>query len=260
MKIGICLTGGGAKGAFQGGFLKALIEGNLIPEVFSGTSIGAVNLYYMLHACHRELEEFWVNMELDQSEIKPGWVFDNSQIINKLNTLGGDEEKIKAAYVNFVNIEDKKLKEVIVDIKTLNKEAALLSVKYSSLLPSRPEDYVSEDNGKGEFNSKNAFDNFRDDLNAGIYDGYNLDGGILNNNLLQPLINEELDKLILVALSDKFTPPEYLFKNFEKENILIIKPDIEIKPSDTIRFEKDFCKDLYERGYKIGKETTKELI
>lgn len=260
MKIGICLTGGGAKGAFQGGFLKALIEVDLIPEVFCGTSIGAVNLYYMLHNCYEELEEFWLNMELKQNEIKPGWVFDNSQIINKLIALSGNTEKIKAAYVNFVNIEDKKLKEIIVDIKALTKEDALLAVKYSSLLPSRPEYYIVGENGIAEFNSKNAFDNFRDDLNAGIYEGYNLDGGILNNNLLQPLITEEVDKLILVALSDKFVPPEYLSKNFKEENIIIVKPDIEIKPSDTIRFEKDFCKELYTRGYKIGREIVKEFI
>jgi len=42
-KLGIVLSGGGAKGAYEVGFLKALAELDIQPDVISGTSIGALN-------------------------------------------------------------------------------------------------------------------------------------------------------------------------------------------------------------------------
>jgi NTE family protein len=42
-KLGVVLSGGGAKGAYEAGFLKALAELNIQPDAISGTSIGALN-------------------------------------------------------------------------------------------------------------------------------------------------------------------------------------------------------------------------
>jgi len=42
-KIGVVLSGGGAKGAYEVGFLKALSEFDLQPDAIAGTSIGALN-------------------------------------------------------------------------------------------------------------------------------------------------------------------------------------------------------------------------
>ena len=42
-KLGVVLSGGGAKGAYEAGFLKALSEFNIQPDAISGTSIGALN-------------------------------------------------------------------------------------------------------------------------------------------------------------------------------------------------------------------------
>lgn len=42
-KLGVVLSGGGAKGAYEAGFLKALSEFNIQPDVIAGTSIGALN-------------------------------------------------------------------------------------------------------------------------------------------------------------------------------------------------------------------------
>ena len=42
-KLGIVLSGGGAKGAYEVGFLKALDELNIQPQAIAGTSIGALN-------------------------------------------------------------------------------------------------------------------------------------------------------------------------------------------------------------------------
>ncbi|MBQ2080829.1 MAG: patatin-like phospholipase family protein, partial [Treponema sp.] len=43
--IGLCLSGGGAKGAYEIGVMKAIEEKNLSPNIksISGTSVGALN-------------------------------------------------------------------------------------------------------------------------------------------------------------------------------------------------------------------------
>ena len=50
-KIGLVLGGGGAKGAYQVGVLKALEEHKLLRHVryFSGTSIGAINGFLLMN-------------------------------------------------------------------------------------------------------------------------------------------------------------------------------------------------------------------
>lgn len=42
-KLGVVLSGGGAKGAYEVGFLKALAEFDIQPDAIAGTSIGALN-------------------------------------------------------------------------------------------------------------------------------------------------------------------------------------------------------------------------
>jgi len=66
-KLGIVLSGGGAKGAYEVGFFKALAELNIQPEAISGTSIGALNgaIYSAkkdTKVSARLLEELWKDL------------------------------------------------------------------------------------------------------------------------------------------------------------------------------------------------------
>lgn len=65
--LGMVLSGGGARGAFQAGVWKALATHSRgiisLPQVISGTSAGAINA--MLIACHKtpdEIIEFWLDI------------------------------------------------------------------------------------------------------------------------------------------------------------------------------------------------------
>lgn len=260
MKLGMCLVGGGAKGAFQGGVIKRLYENNVIPEILTGTSIGAMNSCFMINGCYKELEIFWNNMEFNQNKSKPGWVIDNSAIIDDLSKLSGEENRIKSSYVNYVHVDDKRMSEVIVDLKSMVKEDAINAIRYSSLLPSRPIYFSCEDKIQNKFHSGSFFNNFKEDMEKGVYEGYNLDGGILNNNLLSPLIRESVDKLLIIGLNDNYLPPDYIYDYFQRKDVIVLKPDIKIQPGDTMRFEKEFCIDLYIRGYKLSSEIIKELL
>ncbi len=66
-KLGIVLSGGGAKGAYEAGFLKALAELNIKPDAIAGTSIGALN--GSVYSAHKDtkkvanmLEKIWRDM------------------------------------------------------------------------------------------------------------------------------------------------------------------------------------------------------
>ncbi|MEG2688210.1 MAG: patatin-like phospholipase family protein [Clostridia bacterium] len=59
MKLGLVLEGGGVKGAYQAGALKALSEIGVDFDGYAGTSIGALNSAVMLHGGIDQLEEIW---------------------------------------------------------------------------------------------------------------------------------------------------------------------------------------------------------
>lgn len=67
IKLGVVLSGGGAKGAYEAGFLKALSELNIKPDAISGTSIGALNASVFsaqkdTKIVAQMLEEIWQDM------------------------------------------------------------------------------------------------------------------------------------------------------------------------------------------------------
>ena len=75
MRIGLCLSGGGAKGSYQAGVIKALYDRGIKDfAAISGTSIGAINGYFVFTGNVEKLEYMWINIE-ENSE-------NNVQIVN----------------------------------------------------------------------------------------------------------------------------------------------------------------------------------
>lgn len=260
MKIGLCLPGGGAKGAFQGGVIKRLYENKIFPSVITGTSIGAINSYFIMKDAYKELEDFWMGMEEGKYEGKIDKTIDNSKFIEMLSRLNGNNNGIKNTYVNYVHIENCNLSEEIVDIAKANREDALNAVKYSSLLPMRVEEGEDPKAAASKFDSKTIFQYFREDVVNGVYNGYNLDGGILNNNLLSPFMNNKVEMIIIAGLKQDYIVPEYIYNYYKSNDIVVIKPDMPSNPWDTVRFEKDYCLDMFKRGYRIAGEYVNMIL
>ena len=63
-EIGLVLSGGGARGAYEAGAWRALCESGLAAHVtgFSGTSIGAINSLLFASRDWREAQELWMSM------------------------------------------------------------------------------------------------------------------------------------------------------------------------------------------------------
>ena len=64
MKLGLCLSGGGARGAYQIGACMALKETGILDkiEVFSGTSIGAANAALLATNKIETVKDIWFKM------------------------------------------------------------------------------------------------------------------------------------------------------------------------------------------------------
>ncbi len=85
-KYALVLAGGGAKGAYQIGAWKALIELKIEFEAIIGTSVGAVNGALIAQREYLKALEIWENISIDKIiEIPEGLVQDRKFQINKMN-------------------------------------------------------------------------------------------------------------------------------------------------------------------------------
>ena len=243
MKTGLCLAGGGAKGAFQAGVIYGLYEKGIKFDAIAGTSIGAINGYYIYTENVNKLKEMWINIQkISENDVKiVDNTVDNSLAIDELRGLINNSSYSKSCYINYVEVKNSKLEEKIVDISELSYEDALLSIKYSSLLPFRPSKELK------------PFEQFGKDLIEGLYDGYKLDGGILNNVLIKPLIEAKMDKIIVITMKHDYELPEDIKNIYKEEDIIIIRPNTIFEKNATLRFEGEFCKKIFNEGYEIVK-------
>ncbi len=98
-KLGLVLEGGGAKGAYQAGAYKALLELGIEVDGVSGTSIGAINGAMIVQGAFRECYEMWEG-------IRPSKLFDVDEGHLK-RIIGFDLDEKSLAYAV------KKLKEIM---------------------------------------------------------------------------------------------------------------------------------------------------
>lgn len=72
MKRGIVLEGGGAKGAYQVGCLRAVLENNIAIHAISGTSVGGLNGTLLAYDRLADGENYWRNLSV-RSVLKARW-------------------------------------------------------------------------------------------------------------------------------------------------------------------------------------------
>ena len=112
-KIGLVLGGGGAKGAYQVGVLKALKEYKILKHVdcISATSIGALNSMKVLEKDIDGAEEIWNNISKDVALSK-------SSLMSKIRTKSifsrDGFKKLANDKINFEKVSKSKIKCYIV--------------------------------------------------------------------------------------------------------------------------------------------------
>lgn len=258
-RMGLFLQGGGAKGAFQAGAIKALHEQNIEFNVISATSIGAINGYYLYTKNVDKLEKFWklkanklANKNLNKFDSMESLIVENEEFINEINLLPNYSmlEEDRSLYVNYVNIRNNKLNEIWLDIKELDKKERLKAIKYSSLLPCNKKNSETSEEFIKRFDNRNFELEFNKMLNKGVYEGFNLDGGIINNNFLNPFIFDKVDKIYMIVFKKDYIIPDYIKNTYYKDQITIIEPIKDFSSKDTLNFGEEFLNIRFEEGYK----------
>ncbi len=141
----------------------------------------------------------------------------------------------------------------------LDKEESLESIRYSSRLPfvcPEGEDSVDFERALELYDPQALAAKFGQRLQSGYYDKFDLDGGMMNNNFMEPFLKETVDKLYLLVLRNNFQIPQYLLDKYSEDQIVIIKRKEYFKPNDTLNCSSEFLNKLFKEGY----ETAKEII
>ncbi|MBS5116077.1 MAG: patatin-like phospholipase family protein [Erysipelotrichaceae bacterium] len=138
MKTAFVLSGGGSKGAYEIGFLKAMMELNIQPNIVTGTSIGALNGCLIAQHDEHIAIQLWENMTMDQI-IKDGIQFDFS-----LESLISQSNLVIPFFKSYINYKGANITPMISLIHRLSSEEKLMkssidfglvTVEYPSLIP-----------------------------------------------------------------------------------------------------------------------------
>lgn len=256
---GLFLQGGGAKGAFQAGALYAMHEKGMDFDIISGTSIGSINGYYVYKGNLEELKKYYTEFDMAgaMKRYRISDTIPNDYIIDELRKLRGINPKVKAFYVNYVSVNESTLNHVHKNLVGLDKEESLKYIKYSSQLPfSCPEgeDSVDFERALELYDPPVLAAQFGQKLQNGYYDKFNLDGGMMNNNFMEPFLKETVDKLYLLVLQNNFKIPQYLLDKYSEDQLIIIKRKEQYKSNDTLNCDSKFLNKLFKEGYEAAKE------
>jgi NTE family protein len=253
-KIGLALGGGGARGSYQIGVLKALHDEGILKNILniSGTSIGAINtLMVMANLTFEKMIELWERI-------------DNSQIYGQ----GLDRYKLdKQGLFSIQELYEKLSKEIsLSEIRASKIQGYATAAKIHK--GSRIEQVLIHRMEKEVFHLNDFKDPHRAVLasasipvlfgSVDIDDDKYVDGGAKDNCPIEPLLNEGCDVIIAVPIDGYFHP-----KKYDKENILLI--NIESKklfnfiPYDILDFKPDAVKNKVEYGYQMGKFMVSKL-
>ena len=245
--VGLVLSGGGGKGAYQIGVLKALAEGGILKDVkaVAGTSIGAINAILYAQGDFDKAYKVWddidmsVLFDLDPTNMMAGRALASRKEMNRLMDNYVDYDRISSGELEIYCgvAEDLGGEQYNAEYMRLNHKSAgeIRNILMASTAMPIIYDAVSI-GGK----------NYRD-------------GGLKDNEPIKPLYDAGIRKFIVIGLdADKvFSYPQYSDAEF-----LVIYPSHDLGDifSGTLNFhDKDKAiKRLL--GYKDGKRAIKTKI
>lgn len=222
MKQALVLAGGGAKGAYQAGCIKALQEMNFPVDIVTGTSIGALNGLLVAQQDYQQLYKLWDTLTIDMvlknpihfdlsiesimkntNLIRPFFKSfldkkgaDNTPLINLIKGMF-NSEKVKQSSIHYgcctVMVPQLKPLEITVD-DTTPDEIVEYAIASSACFPAFPVYYIDKQ-------------------------GY-IDGGYYDNLPIHLAFKMGATKILAIELNQELTHKH--FNN--RENIQIIRP------------------------------------
>lgn len=258
MRIGLYLKGGGAKGAFQAGVLYSLYKKGYRFNVISGTSIGAINGYFLLKDSVEEMKNMYIGMYEGMENIKlSGLTVYNDLPLNVLRGLKKQKNhEIEAFYVNYCPVKNGIMTYVDDNIIDDTNEIAIEKIGYSSRLP-----YNNKEMTFTEFmkfmNENDLVSKFKKDLSEGVYDFISLDGGMINNNFINDVFKHNLDKVIIISYNNDTENYKEKLSYLGDENlkkIIFINSENNFNINDTYNFTESFINERFNEGVLVGEK------
>ncbi|BCR35623.1 patatin-like phospholipase family protein [Mariniplasma anaerobium] len=255
IKIGLALGGGGARGSYQIGVLEAFRKYGLLKHIkhVSGTSIGAINtMMVMADFSYDHMLEMWEKMEnkdiygkgLDRFKLDKQGLFSLQDVYDKMKeeiTLSEIRDSKIHGYATAAKIKKGNfIDQVLIhrmekEVFYLNEfEHPLKAVLASASIPIL-------------FGSTNIDDEFY------------VDGGVIDNCPIQPLIDAGCNVIFAIPIDGRFS-----YKKISKQPVLLVNFAthylFKLIPYDILDFKTDDVhkKALY--GEKIGMTLINKLI
>lgn len=237
MKIGIVLGGGAVKGAYQIGFLKALLQhvGKEEIKAISCSSIGVLNGYALASNKFDQVYDIWKNLNFETPIDVIANVWENKLLKNII--------------ANMVTANDHLQFPVYTSVCFL----PLISLKY----------YKFEGDYKRDWSKLVSGATFFPLFSGGLkfYHGQiAVDGGMIDNIPLKPLAEEEdLDLIFVLHFQPQYKVPQ---KYRNKKTVII---DLDVSSQNQFRkyfvnFNKYIIDDMLYSGYQYGNHICSTLF
>lgn len=250
---GLVLEGGGARGAYQVGAIKALYELGYEFDGVSGTSIGAINGAFVALDEIEELEKLWSNLEYDEFiNIDP----EDYKLIKDMDYQVKNIGKIAQAVIKAIEIDGfdisplkKYLSKVIDEDKIIEKgkDFFVTSVKVNKRVDF---EYVKIGTKRRGMAYKDIVDSaslpiFRAIKRNGVI---SLDGAFYDNIAITPLYDLGYEKIVLVRVNTETTAKLLPNKDRELESeVDVIIPRENL--GGLFNFDKEHVNYLIKLGY-----------
>jgi NTE family protein len=248
MKYGLILEGGGAKGSYQIGAVKALQEMDIEFQGVAGTSIGALNGALIVQEDLDKAYDLWYN-------ISPEKIFNiRQEALDKIKKLNFDKNDLSYLWKQVKNIVDNKgldisliediLKENVDEarIREAEKDFGIVTVSLSDMKPVKI--YIEEiPEGRliDYLLASSNLPTFKQEKRNGKYF---LDGGFYDNLPVDMLIDKGYEDIIVIR-----THGLGITRDIRKKENLNIKY---IEPEDDLGNILDFDNELARRNLKLG--------
>ncbi len=245
---GVALEGGGARGAYHIGAIKALIENGYKISAVVGTSIGALNAAIVAQGDFDKLYKYWINItSTDLFDINAE---DVSKLVNRkvdMSLIKKIAEYVKEATIN-KGIDTTKYKEIIdalIDEKKLRKSKVDYGLVTVSLTDRKPLELYKEDIQEGMISSYIMASSYLPVFKSEkIQDKVFIDGGFYNNCPIDMLLKKGYKDIIEIR-----TKAIGLYRKIKTDKDVNI---ISISPSESLGSILLVDKEVINKNIKMG--------
>jgi NTE family protein len=259
-KLGLCLSGGGGRGAYQAGAIKAFDEAGMLDQIaaYSGTSIGAANAAVLVSTSAKTLEDVWFTIPERplqyQKHLLTRIVEDKLNIFERGIYSMDTFSSILMRHIDETNLKKRKVYVTVSD-------GGDATEGFFSLLKASYDHYLRKDNRViyvplDELTGQEALQAVIASCSIPVVfpavkhqQRKFYDGGVFDNIPIKPLIAAGCHEIIVIQLSrGLFFHPE------DFPGITIHQLKHPGKFSDILNFTPGHIQDLFQRGYQDAKE------